>query len=317
MRNIDESSVRWASQSKPAFGGISFYIIFLMSIVAYTILYDTASNFLNVQLLGIISAVTIGFLLGLSDDAYNTRPILKFLAQFSCGIILIVTGTFIHLFDSTVLNYVFTCFWVVGMMNSLNMLDNMDGITTIVSKFISLAIIIALVFRGVQESIFLMLLIGVIAALIGFLYYNYNPSKMYMGDTGSQFLGIFLAAMSILFLWNNPTAEEHTNSHNFISVAIVFLLPIVDTTTVVINRLKRGQSPFVGGKDHTTHNLYYIGFSEKKVFFIFSSIAIISIVLLCILLSIKEWNTLFSAIFSLYCITIFTILYYPTIKRKG
>jgi UDP-GlcNAc:undecaprenyl-phosphate GlcNAc-1-phosphate transferase len=102
---------------------------------------------------------------------------------------------------------------------------------------------------------------------------------MFMGDTGSQFLGLFLAAMGIDNCWNIDVQAEINNQHiiNFLLVGLVFLIPLTDTTTVVINRMRIGQSPFVGGKDHTTHHLFFRGVTEKRIailYFLLSSIAI-------------------------------------------
>ena len=96
-----------------------------------------------------------------------------------------------------------------------------------------------------------------------------------MGDTGSQFLGVFIAAFSIKYLWNFPLSGSSFINAYF--VFLVFLIPITDTTAVVIKRIGRKQSPFVGGKDHTTHHLYYNGFSERKIVLFFAIISIISL----------------------------------------
>ena len=127
MRNVDENAIRWGSRSKPAIGGISFFLNFLFAITFYFMLSEQHSILENVKFTGLMFAVTVGFLVGLADDAYNTKPILKFSAQVFCGIVLCLTGTYIQLFSSDVLNYFITVFWIVGIMNSINMLDNMKS----------------------------------------------------------------------------------------------------------------------------------------------------------------------------------------------
>ena len=91
IRNTEDTIIRWGSQSKPAFGGISFFILFLFSIIANSFLFDHSNFILNVKFIGFILASTIGFLLGLFDDAFNTHPRLKFVIQILCSIILILT----------------------------------------------------------------------------------------------------------------------------------------------------------------------------------------------------------------------------------
>ncbi|MBK8845164.1 MAG: hypothetical protein IPO27_00875 [Bacteroidetes bacterium] len=133
--------IRWSATTKPVLGGLSFYILFLMSVAIYFAFFNTGVNVSTVSnsFIGIILSMAVGFLVGLADDAYNTKPFLKFSAQFACGFILIATGVYIKIFDNNYINYALTMFWVVGIMNSVNMLDNMDGITTTVSAFIMCA----------------------------------------------------------------------------------------------------------------------------------------------------------------------------------
>ncbi|HEX8517139.1 MAG TPA: MraY family glycosyltransferase, partial [Bacteroidia bacterium] len=246
IRNTNQTVIRWSPQAKPSLGGISFYIIFLISIASYPIFFEQSKVLLSKPLLGILAACTLAFLMGLSDDAYNTKPLLKFIIQLCCGLILISTGTYISIFSNMLFNYALTLFWVVGLMNSINMLDNMDGITTLVSITIIISALFILYINNDNYSIHIMLLIGVLAALIGFLFFNWHPSKMFMGDTGSQFLGLFLAAMGIIYFWNTPDVHgKLIQSKQFFVTILTFAIPIIDTTTVTINRLLKGKSPFV------------------------------------------------------------------------
>ena len=310
IRNIDDKVIRWSTTSKPAFGGISFFIVFLLVLTQYPIYFSSYELPFDLQLIGIVAASSIGFLAGLTDDAYNTNPLFKSLSQAVCAIILMATGTTIELFDSTIINYAITFLWVVGMMNSINMLDNMDGITTIASIFALLAMLTVLLFDKSFSSVYFVLMIGMIGALLGFLFFNWHPSKMYMGDTGSQFLGVSLAALSIIFLWNfKPSNQEPIFTQQIILPLLAFLVPISDTTTVIINRLKRGSSPFVGGKDHTTHHLSYLGFSDQSVAFIIGGLGLISTVVVLVAIAITKWTHLFTILFTLYILTVFLSLF--------
>ena len=223
---------------------------------------------------GLIAATALAFLMGLADDAFNTRPMLKLGIQILSSLILIYTGTYIHLFESDWVNYILTIIWVVGIMNSINMLDNMDAVTAVVSIVILLTTIIIMTLSGNYINIYYFTLLGVLASLIGFLFFNWHPSKLFMGDTGSQFLGVFLAFVGIRFFWNISWAEmSDPIAGNFIVIMAIFALPLIDTSTVVINRILRGQSPMIGGKDHTTHSLTYAGFNDKQVALIFGVIS--------------------------------------------
>jgi UDP-GlcNAc:undecaprenyl-phosphate GlcNAc-1-phosphate transferase len=155
------------------------------------------------------------------------------------------------------------------------MLDNMDAITTSVSSTILLGAVLILFFNPPFSGVLLILTIGVLASLLSFLYYIWNPSKMYMGDNGSQFLGAFLAIIGIQVFWNSPQMSDHSNLYPFLLAFMAFIVPISDTSTVTINRLLRKQSPFIGGRDHTTHHLSYFGFSDRKVAWVLVTINLI------------------------------------------
>ncbi|MFN3554656.1 MAG: MraY family glycosyltransferase [Bacteroidales bacterium] len=311
IRNTSETIIRWSSTSKPALGGISFYIIFLFSIILISFLGPEKAGFFNLQTLGILAVVTIGFLLGLFDDAYNTHPWIKFFSQFACGAILIVSGTYINIFSSDALNYALTLFWVVGMMNSINMLDNMDAITSVVSLGILVSILVGMLLRADMSNPLTIIVIGGIAALSGFLFYNWNPSKMYMGDTGSQFLGVLLAALAINCLWNGKgIVAEAPAWMRFFAVATLFALPIIDTTTVSVKRIMRGKSPFVGGRDHTTHHLGYLGLSDKNVAWVFVAVSVVSGALTVYLTNfVNTWTTLHTMGYGLYFVLLFLVLF--------
>jgi len=308
IRNVDDNIIRWASTSKPSFGGISFFIVFLLVLTIGQFVFPDLSTRFDSRLIGILLAAAAAFLVGLADDAYNTNPSLKFIAQFSCSLILIFSGTFIDLFPWTWANYALTVFWVVGMMNSINMLDNMDAVATVSSISAIACLLIGMTFSYSLNSIYFLILLGLGGALLGFLFFNWSPSRMYMGDTGSQFLGVILAALAIPFLWNFPI-EGAGSLTKIVLVALAFIVPLSDTTTVTINRLARGNSPFVGGKDHTTHHLSYAGLTEQSVALLLAGIGILSVALSFITLAANQWTEAFTIIFGAYAILMFISLY--------
>ncbi|MGY8952127.1 MAG: MraY family glycosyltransferase [Flavobacteriales bacterium] len=321
-RHVNEGTVRWSPVSKPSLGGISFYILFLVTYSIYTIFFSRGVDLLNVQHIGVLVSSGMAFLMGLSDDAYNTNPLLKFLVQVSCGCVLILTGTYISIFDLQLFNYIITILWVVAVMNSINMLDNMDGITTLVSVFIIFCAITCVWVSPEFNHFYLTTLLGVTGGLIGFLFYNWHPAKMFMGDTGSQFLGMFLAAIGIIFFWNNKgIAAEEATTKQFTITILAFIVPISDTLTVIINRLRRGQSPFVGGKDHTTHHLSYLGLNDRNVARVYILISFISFILIYLIVNkFHKWSYLLAALFLSYFVivfgTLFAITQLPKTKKK-
>lgn len=315
IRNRNSTEIRWNPETKPALGGISFFVIFLIAFIL-SVLVPVGEQELSIRMIGVLVAATLAFLMGLADDAFNTEPLLKLFTQIFCGLVVIFCGHSIAIFDNSLLNYALTVLWVVGLMNSINMLDNMDGISSIVSMLASAFMILVTLQENGPYSYMTILNLGVLGALCGFLFYNFHPSKMFMGDTGSQFLGLFLAVMGIDNCWNNPGAAQNElyPFSNILVVLLVFLLPLTDTTTVVINRLVRGSSPFVGGKDHTTHHLYFRGITEKRIAILYGLIGTFA-VWLAYQIS-YHFSPIWFWIGLTFAIVIFLGLYLNTVIRK-
>lgn len=309
--------VRWNQNAKPAFGGISFFIVFLFAFAAYGVLFPQEDNPFRPELIGLLVATGLGFLMGLADDAYNTRPLLKFITQVGCGALLIASGTSIHLFGTPALDHPLTILWVVGMMNAINMLDNMDAITSVVSLAILIAAILFQLLTGVASDIHLVLMIAICGAIGGFLFFNWYPSRMFMGDTGSQFLGVFLAYLGIRYFWEGTSLDGAVEPFRQISMAVVaFILPLADTTTVSINRMLRGRSPFVGGKDHTTHHLSYAGLTEPQVAMFFGGLGLVSAFLCFVALRyIPVWQPIHTVLYLGYAAVVFGSLFALTKRR--
>lgn len=320
-KNLPENTVRFSTARKPAIGGVSFFACFLFGIIAYLLFFPYERGSLNtLEISAIISTVSMGFILGLYDDLRNSPVWIKFLVQFSIAGILIASGISIELFQGLpILNYVLTVVWVVGIMNSINMLDNMDAITTITSLsiFTTVLVIIGLKQDFLNPDFIIML--AVAGGLIGFLRYNWNPSKIYMGDVGSQFLGVVLAIVGIKYFWNfSDTNDMLVNSKQIIVIAMAFILPITDTTTVFYKRIARGQSPFVGGADHTTHHLSYIGLSVRQVGLLFLTIGVLSaLFIVTILTYISIWSYWHFALFAVYVLMVFISLFYIANLNKN
>ena len=318
MRNLKRNEeIRWSSIRKPALGGISFFICFLISFALIGIMPHEATGIepFNISLLGIAGASTLGFLIGLADDAYNTNPLVKLFGQITCAFILIVTGIVLHVSSTESVNFIFTIVWVIGMMNSINMLDNMDGVSTSISISIILGMITCEMYSGNLDIIYTILLVGVMGGLLGFLVYNWNPSSMYMGDTGSMFLGVLLAASSIWFIWSERDVYGGTfQVRQFVIPMLIFIIPLIDTTTVTIRRLMKKQSPFVGGKDHITHHLVYLGLKEKTVALILLGISLLSI-LIVIFIKTMEWTVLTTIAAYAYFILLFVVM--QVLYQKG
>lgn len=316
IRNKNDVVVRWSNQSKPSLGGVSFYIVFLFSFIVYSFLSDKL--FHNEEFFGLLLSGTLAFGMGLADDAYNTKPLAKLLVQILCGVIFVYSGSIIDLTHNHYIDSALTIAWVIILMNSLNMLDNMDGITGTVCVFIlGTALTARFMVEGFHFDINSISIVAVIGALCGFLYYNVNPSKLFMGDAGSQFIGLFVAFVTTHNLWNIGTDGITPSWTGFLICLTAFTPAASDTLTVVINRLKRRQSPMVGGKDHTTHHLVYAGLKDRQVWYVFTAISILSsiIALVMIVLTLNQ-QYLPVGILGFFFLAVFIPLYRITLKYK-
>lgn len=312
LRTPKESGIRWDSTQKPSFGGITFYILFLISVIAYSMLDTEVGIVRNVEFLGLMLAASIGFVAGLFDDAFNTKPLIKLGLQVLTGIVLISSGTVINITENLFADSFITLIWVIGIMNAINLLDNMDAIASIVVIFILACFLVIMQLNGLVDGPYVFISVGLIAAIGGFLFFNWNPSKLYMGDTGSLFLGTIVAFLGIKYGWNMQVYEvEIPYWLKILAVLIIFIVPLTDTTTVFLKRIFSGRSPFIGGKDHTTHHLSYLGLNERAVALIYSIIGLISLLSIVKLLSLfNHWNGFLTLAFVSYIIVVSGGLFY-------
>lgn len=251
---------RWHKHPTALLGGISIY--------AATVISAFVMGVFNKDMLGLFIGATFLFIVGLLDDKFHIKPYTKLFLQIIAASIAIFFGSTIGLPVNKLLIIPLTLIWIVGVTNSFNLLDNIDGLATGIAAISSLMIFFSsLVFANNTLGTFSLVLAG---AALGFLPYNLNPAKIFMGDSGSMFLGYSLAVISI-----SGTARHI--SHLFATMLIpVFILsvPIFDTVFVMIMRKLRGKKIFEGGTDHTSHRLVALGLSPKKTVFLLYAISI-------------------------------------------
>ena len=312
IKKANAQAVRFSSQTKSILGGVGLFALFIMIMIYgfFTVPHDCFAS----KNIALLIAVIISFAMGLADDTLNTSPFFKFIVQVIVAAIFIVSDIYIVISPYTWLNYMITVFWIVGIMNSINMIDNMDAIASSIclSIFGGIACYTFLFGNGygIDNLFDVWILFILIAGLIGFLFYNRPPAKMYLGDNGSQFLGVMLAYFGIIFFWK-PIHTDNQYAYNtlqFLIVILAFIVPLCDTTTVTINRLLKGKSPFVGDKNHTNHHLFYLGIPVKWIgIFIFclNSIGVI----LALYLIHNQQNIDYSNIWIIVTFPIITFLF--------
>ena len=203
-------------------------------------------NFLNIYFIG---SATILFALGLWDDIKNLRVRYKFLGQLLAAIILYMGGFRVEIFNVQIIDAFFTIFWFVGICNAFNFVDGGDGSATGISIIVTNTLFISSLFISNQPE--LAIFCAVLLILLSVIYLkNKKPAKLFLGDSGSQVIGLCLAAAALYFV---PTGYYKLTS--WITPILIFIFLIFDVTLVTISRLKRGVSVFEAGLDHTYHRL--------------------------------------------------------------
>jgi UDP-GlcNAc:undecaprenyl-phosphate GlcNAc-1-phosphate transferase len=259
---VDRPNSSHKSHKKPVpyLGGVAIIIgVITVSYSASLFSEFTSSTFwLATSVLG--PALLLG-LIGLWDDLKNLPPLPRFIAQTLAGIftaiILIITDNVGNPTSSEIFDSLITVIWVVGICNSINFFDNLDGgaAGTVAISSITLAY---LALSGDQYLIAALSTVTA-GATLGFLVWNKSPAKIYMGDAGALFLGVLLATLTVRF---ESSAQLQLSSY-FIPV-LLLAIPILDTSVAVFSRIRRDVSPFQGGKDHLSHRLIRAGYSRKS-----------------------------------------------------
>jgi UDP-GlcNAc:undecaprenyl-phosphate/decaprenyl-phosphate GlcNAc-1-phosphate transferase len=244
----------------PYLGGFGIALaVVLTTFAAITFSEATSENyFLALSVLA--PAIVLG-LIGFIDDKKHLTPLSRFIAQTFAGVftalVLILTNTVGNPTNSVFLDALLTIIWVVGICNAINFFDNMDGAAGGISALSGFGFAVI----GLQNGQYFVAAFGLVlsGACVGYLFWNWNPAKIYMGDAGALFIGIILAALAVRV---DPVSVSGIGA--FFVPICVLALPILDTTTVVIDRLRRKVSPFEGGLDHLSHRLRRKGLSVRQ-----------------------------------------------------
>jgi UDP-GlcNAc:undecaprenyl-phosphate GlcNAc-1-phosphate transferase len=235
----------------PLLGGAAIYLAFIL-----VLLFFGDRGYIN-QIVGIFVGATLMSFMGVVDDRWGLGSYVKLAGQLLAAAMLVYTGVQVNLFGGWI-DIALTMLWVVAITNAFNLLDNMDGLSGGIAM-------IAATFFLLLAAMSNQYLVGALAAALagacaGFLFYNWNPAHIFMGDAGSLFLGFMLAAVSIKLRFP-------ANSYvvTWMIPLLVLALPIFDTTLVFISRLRRGKNPLTTpGKDHISHRLAHLLGSKRE-----------------------------------------------------
>jgi UDP-GlcNAc:undecaprenyl-phosphate GlcNAc-1-phosphate transferase len=263
---VDRPNLDRKTQKEPVpyLGGVAIAIGITVASFGALLYSDFSTETFGKALSVLLPAILISAM-GLYDDLKGLEPWPRLVAQTIAGIAvaiyLIQNETLGQAFSNQALNYVVTIIWIVGICNSINFFDNLDGGASGTVAVISI-FLFAIAFNHCQ-SLVSALAVVTAGATLGFLIWNKTPAKIYMGDAGALFLGIIIAVLTIRL---DPEAGPQSRA---LSIPLLLMaVPILDTTTVVISRLSRGISPFTGGRDHLSHRLMRKGLGRKATAYV-------------------------------------------------
>ncbi len=254
-------SDRWHNRPTAMLGGAAIFLATAGAFVLFVPMTRTS--------LIIFGGSTLLFLVGLVDDILNIRPYQKLIGQLIGAGVVIAFGLKLPITGYEIVDIWITVFWLIGITNAINLLDNMDGLAAGIATIG--AVSLGLNFAGNGQTDDLLLIAVFIGALLGFLVFNFNPASIFMGDCGSMFVGFLLGSTVML----NQTGGKSRGLLPILAVPVLILfVPIFDTTFVTILRKLWGRKASQGGRDHTSHRLVALGLSERAAVLMLYSFAI-------------------------------------------
>lgn len=240
------------SRPVPRMGGVAIFV----AVIFMAVLLRTRPEF--VQLSALLLGASLMSFLGLVDDRFQLNAYIKLVVQVAAAIFVWYAGIQISIFQTPTIDAIVTVLWIVGITNAMNFLDNMDGLLAGISAVVSSFFLVLAVLNG--QYLVSLLSAAMLGACLGFLIWNLNPANVFMGDSGSMFLGFSLACIAIKLRF-----VGQDTSVSWLTPVIVLALPLFDTAMVSISRLRRGRNPLTSpGKDHVSHRIANHGFTKRE-----------------------------------------------------
>jgi UDP-GlcNAc:undecaprenyl-phosphate GlcNAc-1-phosphate transferase len=247
---VQPDQLRWHKNTTPVLGGVGIYVAFLIPLLFFVKIDRTIA--------GLLIGTSVIFLVGLFDDIFQISPQLKLIGQIVSACVILAFGITLEVIPLAWIVLPLTIFWIVGITNAFNLLDNMDGLSSGIAFICCAFLFVYSLLTGIETVAYLCIILA--GAALGFLRYNFYPAKIFMGDCGSQFLGMAISVIAII-----GTGRHISNLLVTLAIPVLILsVPIFDTTFVTLVRRFRGQPISRGGKDHTSHRLVLLGLSERK-----------------------------------------------------
>ncbi len=280
----------------PRIGGLAFIAGFFIStaLIFLCCEIDKTINFTDVNLFGFFAGAVIIAITGLIDDIKNIKPWMKLLGQVLAAICVISSGIrigyihipFLEIYGlDELLSIVVTFFWIIGVTNAINLIDGLDGLATGVSAIATLSLLVIFVLNGAAQ-IPLVIVSALLGGLIGFLPYNFNPAKTFMGDAGSNFLGYTLATASMMGMAKTYTVMA------IVLPIIVLALPIFDTLFAMVRRILAGKSIMQADRGHLHYRLIDAGLTQRQAVLILYTVTALLGLFAIVLMQSSVWKVI-------------------------
>ena len=266
---------RLVNKNTPPLGGVASAAAFFISV---NFLGSADYNFIIIGAFSLLISI-----LGSIDDFFNLSWKIKlFFQSIFVTIPIIYLNIFLNIESllnldlNNSFNFLISVLWVILIINSINFIDNMDGLAVVVTGSICYQSI--LLTYSLNQNKLTDLSVVLLFVILGFFIYNFPPAKLYLGDSGSLFIGFCLGFLSILFTWNSE--QDYLLSYALSPVLLFFTIPLLDFLVIMWHRISNGISPTQGGTDHISQRLLAKGFSEKQVLFLFFIFSALNFVLI-------------------------------------
>ena len=256
--DIPKDERRMHKKPMPRFGGIAIYLGIMVALAVFALKDKGITS--------VMTGCTLIYMLGLIDDLKDLKPLVKLCGQIVCAMVVYIMGVRIEFITNyfgpgnmafgDVACFIITVLWLIAITNAVNLIDGLDGLAAGIAAISALCIGYVAYIHGQYVPTLAMMAIA--GAALGFLPYNFNPAKIFMGDSGSELLGFSIAAVSILGTVKSATIVV------VIIPALVLGLPIFDTVMAIFRRLAKHQSIGTADKDHLHHRIMKAGFGQKR-----------------------------------------------------
>lgn len=306
--DIPKDSRRVHTKPMPRIGGLSMVISMYITIFVYYMLTKNIEGIaLDTKLIGFVLGSLIIALMGFIDDAITLKARYKAIFQLVAAIVLYVfeiriSGIkipFLHtdIINFGILDFPVTLIWVIGVTNALNLIDGLDGLSAGIAAISAVALLIIFVATSVslEAIIITAILVGI---TLGFLPYNFNPAKTFMGDVGSNFLGFTLATVSIMGFAKGYTVIA------IIAPILAMGVPLFDTIFAMLRRIAKGQPPLRPDGAHIHHRLIKHGFTQRQAVLILYTITSICCIIAVLIVSANVWKVVLLVIATICFVTI-------------